>query len=206
MAVVNGYATIAEVRDQLADASAQLDLELLEKAVNASSRAIDRYCGRRFWLDASVTTRTYLVCDPCTVFVDDIGTRTGVIVKTGTDGVTFPTTLASTDFILEPRNADVVAGGDTADAFAFWQVSSLVGAPWYVHPHRPTLSVTARFGWSAVPPDVNEACILKATSLFKRKDAPFGVAGFGEFGAVRITRRDPDVVDLLNPFMLPGFA
>jgi hypothetical protein len=42
--------------------------------------------------------------------------------------------------------------------------------------------------------------ILKAASLFKRKDAPFGVAGINDFGPVRITRTDPDVIDLLRSF------
>lgn len=73
-------------------------------------------------------------------------------------------------------------------------------------PNLPTVQVTARFGWSAVPYQVNEATILKAASLFKRKDAPFGVAGFNEFGAVRITRKDPDVLELLSDFARPMYA
>lgn len=206
MPVVNGYCTVAELRDHLADASSTLDTDLLERAINASSRAIDRYCGRRFWLDALVTTRTYTVTDPTVAFVDDIGTRTGLIVKTGTDGVTFDTTLTSTDYILEPRNADVVASGNTVDAHAFWRISSLQGSLFTVDSLRPTLSVTAKFGWSSVPVDIVEATLLKATALFKRKDAPFGFSGFGDLGVVRVSRRDSDVMDLLDPFMLPGFA
>jgi hypothetical protein len=203
VAVVNGYCTTAQLREHLADSSSTLTTALLERAINASSRAIDRHCHRRFWLDTDVATRTYIVDDQLCAYVDDIGSRTGVVVKIGTDGTTFPTTLTvDTDYILEPRNADKYVT-TTFDAYAFWQIR-MVGAhrlyPYYGH---PTLSVTAKHGWSAVPSEVEEACILKAASLFKRKEAPFGVAGFGEFGVVRISRTDSDVVELLGTYVIP---
>lgn len=205
MAVVNGYCTTTQLRTHLGDTNS-LTTELLERAINAASRAVDRYCGRRFWLDTSTSTRTYEITNGGKVFVDDIGTRTGVVVKIGTDGVTFPTTLTvNTDFILEPRNADQYASA-SFDAYAFWEVRAVNGRIFYPSSDGPAMSVTARYGWSAVPPEVEQAAILKAASLFKRKDAPFGVAGFGEFGAVRITRSDPDVMDLLEGYTLPGFA
>lgn len=206
MALVNAYATVAEVRTHLADSTSLLATELLERAINAASRAIDAHCGRRFWRDALVTARTYRVECSEYVYVDDISTRTGLIVKTGTDGVTFDTTVASTDYILEPGNADVLAAGDTVDPFAFWKIAAVGGTTFTVDRRYPTLQVTAKFGWSSVPYEVQEATILKAASLFKRKDAPFGVAGFGEFGVVRIGRNDPDVMELLGRFTQPGFA
>lgn len=207
MAVVNGYCTTAQLRTHLKDDGSNLTTELLERAINASSRAVDRYCGRRFWQDSGTATRTYIITDLQKVFVDDISTRTGLVVAVGTNGVTFPTTLtADTHFILEPRNADKYASTDF-NAYAYWQLRAVNGFFFPLYGFGPTLSVTARHGWSAIPPEVEEATILKAAALFKRKDAPFGVAGFNEFGAVRITRSDPDVVDLLdNGYRLPGFA
>lgn len=204
MAVVNGYCTVPQLRGHLKDEGARLDDALLERAINAASRAVDRHCGRRFWRDASAVTKSYVPTHSSILFVDDISTRTGLVVSVGSDGSTFPTPLTSTEFVLEPRNADVFAGGDTADAYAFWQIKRLTGA-WTVN-DLPTVQVTARFGWSAIPPEVEEATILRAASLFKRKDAPFGVAGFNDFGAVRITRADPDVMDLLSTYQLAGFA
>lgn len=203
MAVTNGYCTTAELREHLADGSSQLTTAMLERAINASSRAIDRYCGRKFWLDAAVAVRTYTVDSPNSTFVDDIGSRTGVVVETGTDGSTFPTVWASTDYILEPRNAGIVGSGSTADAYAFWEIRAIAGRAFTVDCIRPTLRVTAKFGWSAVPPDVNEACILKAAALFKRKDSPTGVASFGDFGVVRVGRNDPDVMELLSTYKNP---
>jgi hypothetical protein len=207
MSVVNGYCSVAELRNHLRDDGTKLNDSSLEKAISAASRAIDDHCDRTFWLDSGVAERTYVVTDRQVAFVDDIGSRTGLVVKTGTDGATFPTTLTvGTDFILEPRNADKFAGA-TGPAFAFWQIRLIgyrvflgAGYPW------PTLSVTARHGWSAVPDEVNQACILKAAALFKRKDAPFGIAGVNDFGPVRITRADPDVIDMLATYAPSGFA
>jgi hypothetical protein len=36
--------------------------------------------------------------------------------------------------------------------------------------------------------------------LFKRYDSPLGVAGFGDIGAIRVGRIDPDVDALIMPF------
>jgi hypothetical protein len=99
-----------------------------------------------------------------------------------------------TDFELAPLDADVDGG-----AYAWWELAPLGRS----FPDRPRVEVTARFGWSAVPDQVMEATILRAVSIFKRKEAPYGVADFGEFGPVRITRKDPDVMDLLMPFQKP---
>lgn len=201
MAVTNGYCTVAELREQFGDSGSKLSLALLERAINVTSRAIDKLCGypdRKFWLDATVETRVYRPDDPEVAWVDDIGTTTGLVIKTDTTGDgTYATTWDAADYQLEPLNADAA---DTA--YAWWRIVAIDDKTFPVAPLRPTLQVTAKFGWSAVPDDVNEACILKAASLFKRKDSPDGVANFGDFGPVRISRRmDPDVFELLWPFM-----
>lgn len=50
------------------------------------------------------------------------------------------------------------------------------------------------------PGPVVEACVILATRLFRRKDAPFGVIGSAEFGLERIAANDPDVKRLMMPF------
>lgn len=203
MALVNEYCSVQQLRDQFDDDTSAYSTASLERAINATSRAIDKHCGRRFWKDAAVVVRQYRPTRSSDVIVDDIADRTGLIVATddNLDG-TFSTVWPSSDYELGPRNADVVATGSTGDAFAFWKITAIndPGATFPVDTRRATLKVTAKFGWSAVPDDVTEACVLKAASLFKRKDAVFGVAGFNEFGSVRISRSDPDVIDLLRSF------
>ena len=82
MAVVNGYCTELELRGHLEDGGANLPTVLLERAINAASRAIDGYCRRKFWLDAAETVHSYKVGSTTRVNVDDIGSLSGLIVKT----------------------------------------------------------------------------------------------------------------------------
>lgn len=187
------YCTVEQLRAELADDKSALDETLLARAVAAASRAVEDWCGgRTFGLDATATSRVFRPCDREVADVDDIGATDGLVVETW-DGASWAT-WAPDDYQLEPLNA-----GSRATAFAWDQLVALSGG-WPVGGRRPTLRVTARWGWSEVPAQVEKATILRAIGLFKRKEAVWGVAGFGDFGAVRITRADPDVVDLLAAF------
>lgn len=196
---MNGYCSVAELREHFGDDRTQLSNDLLDRAINAASRGIDRHCGRRFWQDATVQTRTYKPDDAYVAWVDDISTTTGLIVKTDTTGdYSWATTWTiNTDYHLEPRNA---AQGDTV-AYSYTRLTAIYNELFPLHTYRDTLQVTAKFGWSDIPDDINYACLLKSASLFKRRDAVFGVAGFNQFGPVRINRADTDLLDLLRPYI-----
>jgi hypothetical protein len=57
------------------------------------------------------------------------------------------------------------------------------------------------FGWPSVPIAIKQATIIQASRIFKRLDSPLGVAGFGDLGAIRVTRDlDPDVAQLVMPY------
>ena len=69
-----------------------------------------------------------------------------------------------------------------------------------------SVRVTAVWGWPAVPPAIVEATSLQANRLYKRATAPFGIAGSPQLGQMlTITRMDPDVLALVNPFRVVGF-
>lgn len=197
MSVVAGYCSVAQLRQHFGDEGSNLTEALLERAINATSRAIDAYCGRRFWQDAAAQPKVYRCDDGYEAEVDDIATTTGLTVATDTTGDgTYATTWSASDYQLEPLNADT----DSA-AHAWWRIVAVGTQLFPVHARRTTLRVTAKYGWSEIPPAVEEACILRAAALFKRKESITGVAGFGEFGVVRIGRNDPDVVNLLGDFI-----
>lgn len=205
MAVTNGYATVAELREQFGD-DTKLTLALLERAINSASRAVDNFTGRRFWQDPAVKVRTYRPTGRVTFELNgdpngvDISTTAGLVVKsdTGLDG-TFATTWAATDFQLEPLNVD------QGDAAFSWTTITAIGDHRFVIGYpRATLQITAQFGWSAVPDEVKQATLMKAARLFRRKESPLGVIGFDEFGATRITRHDSDVVEMLQPYVRAG--
>lgn len=193
---MTGYCTVAELRGQLNDSGNRLDATELQNSIDAASREIDQYCHRRFDLDAGVSARVYPggACLP--LLIDDVGSSSGLLVETTLDGTTYATVAAS-NYELQPLNADVIS----PTAYAWWWLAE---SPAYttVWAWSRRIRVTARWGWSAAPAQVKQATLLRAAALFKRQDATYGVAGFGEFGVVRI-RLDPDVAALLAPLVKP---
>jgi hypothetical protein len=199
--LTDAYCTLAELREHMGDTSTTLTAAVAERAINAASRAIDRHCGRWFYQEAAARVRVYRPDDAYEAWVDDISTTTGLVIKTDTTGDgTYATTWASTDYQLEPLNADIVGSGSTVQPYAWWRIVAIDRYTYPSSTRRPTLQVTARFGWSAVPDDVQEACLIKAAALYERRNSPGGVAGVDGFGVVRIGRSDPDVVELLGPY------
>ena len=176
--------------------------EVLEAAINAASRSIDNYCGRRFWLDGTVATRTFVATSTTSLDVPDgIGTTTGLIIKTDPAGDgTFETTWAATDYELRPIEA--ATAFPEAEPWTSIQAIGALTFPVATATGRSDrVQITAKWGWPAVPDAVSYACRLKAARLVSRKDSPQGVAGFGDFGPVRVTsREDSDVVLLLDPY------
>lgn len=195
--VVHGYCTLAELRAHFRDTGEILDTDALTRAINSASRWIDKHTGRRFWQDSTVQSRTYRPEHSAMAWVDDISTTDGLIIATDTSGDgTYATTWAVSDYELEPENAEA-----NGQAYAWWRVRAVGNHTFPASERRRPLRVTARFGWSEVPDEVAEACILKAAAIYQRRESPLGVAGFGDFGPVRIGRYDPDVNALLAPFV-----
>ncbi|MFF5977170.1 phage gp6-like head-tail connector protein [Streptomyces sp. NPDC012769] len=194
------YGTVAALKARLNIPSADTTPDaLLQGALAAASRGIDRATGRRFWLDAEPTTRTYSTPgrvarrdDGDLLLVDDIGSATGLLVETGAGGTYAPITGYETS----PDNA-------VADGLPVTGLLRVLGG-WGTATTR--IRVTARHGWPAVPDDVTEAALIQATRLYRRKDSPEGVTGSAEWGVVRLSRRDPDVWNLIEPYVLPGFG
>lgn len=202
MALTNAYCTVAQLRTHFGDAGSALTTELLERAINATSRGIDKFCGRRFWIDPSVQTLTFDAEFNDLVWLDgmnEIATTTGLIVKTDSTGNgTYATALTlGTDFRLAPKDA-----ASKGPAYSWTRLEILKKTASYYFPvGEDAVQVTAKFGWSLVPDDVEQACVIRAAAVFKRKEAIEGIASFADLGIVRIGRRDPDVMELLQPFL-----
>ena len=194
------YTTVDELREELGG-STNLNINLLEFAVTTASRAIDEWCDRRFWRDTAVSARVFHVTDPWEpnyALIDDIATKTGLIVKTDDAGDgSYGTTWSASDFLLFPLNAD-----SKGPAYAWNEIHALKGKRFQYSNWSgiPPLQITATWGWSQVPMPVRKASLLKAVNIFKRKDAPWGIAGSNEYGLIRITRKDNDIIELLDGF------
>lgn len=175
---------------RIEDADAEGDAAELALAVTAASRSIDGYCRRQFGSTPTVEERTFtarVAADGYVLDVDDIATSTGLLI----DGqVLDPLTQH-----LEPRSARPALNG---------------GRPWtrirfgvsYWPPGDTPVAVTATWGWPEVPVSIEQACRIQAARYFKRRDAPFGIAGSPEAGSEMrlLAKLDPDVAVLVHRY------
>jgi hypothetical protein len=194
------YATLAQLKARMgiADSNTARDTDLTQRLLSAS-RDINSWTHRQFGRSEVATTRRFPV------------TRTGVDLD---------------DFWTEDELAIVPYLGQTAGTA--WDVATLALEPadgvvnqvpgwpynrismeWGSHPLWAAASwagytayVTAKWGWAAIPENVVTACLMLAVADDKAKDAPFGVAGFGDF-AVRI-RQNPMVEEKLKDYVIDG--
>ena len=194
------YATLDQLKAMRVLTTTDRDDDLTQ-ALATASRRIDRSTGeRQFWLDKTVsartfrpTGRTYCAAEGEWLTVDDIGNLTGLIVEVG-DGTTW---TAVTDYQTGPDNALAKRKPITKllrPLSTWWTLSTTL------------VRVTARWGWPAIPEEVVRASLIQANRLFMRKDSPEGVLGNAEWGVARVARVDPDVEALIGDLCLPGLA
>lgn len=190
------YITSAELKTEL-KITDSTDDAWIALVVTAASRAVDRHTRRQFGLVAAPVAR---VCAGATyrsergrwvVPIPDLMTETGLIVDVG--GTT------ATDATLEPADAE------------------LEGKPWtrlvlgylgdYTWPDADrSVTVTAQWGWTAVPATVKTATLLQAQRFYARRDSPYGVAGSPDLGSeLRLLAKvDPDVAVMLTDYWRPA--
>ena len=194
MSITLGYCTLAQVKAALRITD-NIDDTLLENAVEAASRRIDGECSRRFYADATATARTYAANRSAFLFIDDVSTLTGLIVKVDDtiSGIYSKTLTSGVDYQTEPTNA--IVQGDPVTLLRALDSVFPVG-----NNGRALIEVTAKWGWPAIPDAIREATVLLAARQFKRLDSPLGVAGFGDLGAIVVRRIDPDVAAMVAPF------
>lgn len=211
MSITNGYATLAQLKARLGITGTSEDT-LLEEAVQSASREIDKFCRRRFYKDTNATARVYDlnhdlgILDSCLAIVDDFWDTTGLIVKTDTGGDgSYATTWTTSDYQLAPLNG-IVEG---ESGWPYWKIQA-VRSLWFPSwPYRGVplarrgpapLQVTAKWGWTAVPDPVYQACLIIATANYKLKDAAFGAVGIGDLGVVTVTQV-PAAMNKLKPYV-----
>ena len=198
MAWAPDYVTLAQARAYRSISDSVDDAEL-SLAITAASRAIDRAAGRQFGVVTLAEARAYTPHwdrrrGVWLVDVDDLMTTTGLAVALDlADDLTFSTSLVAGDWRLHPMNA------------------SQRGVPWTQLEVRHDASaqplarvggvqVTALWGWSSVPDDIEQACLLQVSRIFARRQSPFGVAGSPADGSELrlLDRLDPDVAVMVR--------
>lgn len=191
MALVNAYATLADVKRNLSITDS-VDDALLELCITSASRAIDNMTERTFF--QTTATRVFIPDDSFFCPIDDLYTLT--TLKTADDAdQEYDITWGVKDRQLEPLNG-TINGTE-------WPYTAIRAVGDYLFPtvgSEATVQVTGVFGWPSVPIAIEQATILQAARYFKRSDSPMGVAGFDAMGVVRLSNVDPDIYTLLEPY------
>lgn len=195
--MANEYITSAEFRAYLREQPTYTsDDDEFDDVRTSASRAVDVYCGRRFYQTDPATARTFRAVSSALVLVDDISTTTDLVVKSDSAGDgTFATTWTiNTDFLLEPANGV----RDGIEGWPYTRIVALDTKSFPILTRRPGVQVTAKWGWAAVPEPVKLATKMLALEHYRQRDTPFGVMGMGDF-AMRV-RANPQVALLLDPY------
>ena len=192
MPITNGYCTLAQIKaaTRITDA---LDDFLLEMAVESASRLIDSECDRNFY-SGGTATRDFIPNNSYVVDTDDLTSIVSVKLDDAGE-LLFPITLATTDYQSEPVNQRV-----SGNAFPITRLRMIGDHLLPVWGQQATVRIEGVYGFTPTPIQVVQACVIQAGRIFKRNDSFLGIAGFGDMGAVRVGKVDPDVAMLIRPF------
>lgn len=194
------YITSSDLKSELGIDAGDTSLDAqVARWVTAASRAVDDWTHRQFGKLDEPDTWTYEAeWDRHELawyaIVDDITDTTGLVVQWDGDA----TAVDAGDYVLLPRNA-------VAKGMAYERVK-ITGR--YGSGRIRELTVTAAFGWQAVPASIKEATMLQAARLEARKASPFGVAGSPSEGSeIRLSDRiDVDARSSAKPYRRDWWA
>lgn len=198
MAIVFGYATLAEVKASKRIASTNAgDDEFIEQLVEAASRYIDNVTGRRFYTTTADETRTF-TADGGVVYPGDLLSIT--TLKTDDDGDrTYEVTWATTDYDLLPENAAL-------DGRPYVSIEPSPQGRYGFPTQRKGVQIAGKFGFCATasrPDDINLACLMIVTTAYQNRfgNGSEGVATITGAGVV-ITPKDipAGAVEIINRY------
>ncbi|MEM9773333.1 MAG: phage head-tail connector protein [Chloroflexota bacterium] len=185
MPITNGYATLQEVKDELGIADNTEDTQL-ERNIEAASRVIDGVKAPLVFYTTSgdeVFQAHFAdelhITKPCV-------SVSAVAIDSGGDW-SYATTLPTADYVTEGSPIHTIRLNPSA-ANRFPLAARGV-------------RVTGVWGYSdSVPTAIQEACVMIAKRLYKRKDAVLGVLGSTPVknAEIQYAKNDPDIMLLLN--------
>ena len=184
------YVDLTELSDYLRNTIVADEVEI-QAALSAAENAINSYCQRTFTVPTAATTRTFIGCHSYVMVVPDIANTTNLAIVN--DG----STLSASDYQLEVSPSTVGPVGIDGRTWPYTRIRRIAGY-WDVDSDgEATISITARWGWPAVPAEVEMATKLLARDYLLARDTGFGIVQVGDFS--RRVAANGVVTDLLGP-------
>ena len=158
-------------------------------AASAAEDAVTNFCGRSFTIAGASTARSIIPHMSSTLLLIYDCVSVATVVEAGSS-------LAATSYQLEPINGLDQDGTVTP----YTRIRKLYQVPWFNRYDEATIVVTAAWGWATVPTSVKMATLIIGKDILKQRDVNSGVAGFSDFGAVRV-RTNPIAKELLQSYV-----
>jgi hypothetical protein len=165
------------------------DDQFAELCLSAAKVGVAKFCRRSFGAPSGSAVSRVFVPGRDVVWIDDLASTSGVVVSN------YGSTVTADDMQFEPLN-------QLTDAMTYTPYTAirLKSSWWHQRGQEATVTVTSdQWGWTGGAPDMVRRTQLElAKDLFQFKDMRGGVAGFGEFGAIRL-RENPAIAMMLDP-------
>jgi len=194
--LLNLYCTPEMLKSRAGITDNHDDFEILG-ACRAVSRWIDeQYCERFFY--RLTATKTFNAVDWYCLKVPDLVSVTTLKTDEDGDGVFETTWTADVDYQLLPVNAATELEPKPYDEIK--AIGSKLFPVVYGRGVRTNrVQIAGVWGWPAVPAPVTEAAKILSGDYLKLGGMAFGVAGYGEYGAVRARMSNP-AMEMLNAY------
>lgn len=202
------YCGMEELKSRLQIEDTDDDYEI-QLACSTVTDWITSYCGRHFY--QITESRTYRPDNVWNILIDDIVTCNSVDLDYDGDGIyevhwipNINFQLLRYDYNYNQHDMGIARPSNYIQVLQGTNSAGTAGGEWlpwlWPFTRQDRVKVTGTWGWPTVPPNVTQAALILAADLFKAKDAPWGVAGIGDMGMVKV-QSNPWVVELLRPYI-----
>ena len=183
------YLTTEQIKAYCRNEKPTEDDEWLEIAGDAAEDSVDTSLQRRVALAASTaTTRTYRPTSWDRLRIHDCTEISAV----SNDGAT----VLPAAYQLEPLNGLTWAG----ESVPYEEIVLPSGGLWIIDGRRATVTVTAKWGWPAIPQRILQAALVVAKEyVVNRDEVKLGLVGFSDVGGV-VARTNPIVKEVIKDY------
>ena len=180
-------ATLDDVKDFVRTTLTGVEDDIITNSLSAAIGLINETTQRDWSVATTATARVYAPDFGSAVLRIHDCTSVTSVVENGA------TLTAGTSYQLEPLNGRSWSG----QAVPYTQIRKLTGS-WYVYGGQATVTVTATWGWAAIPAQIVEAVKILTKDIIDHRDIRFGTQ-VTDMGASRV-RQASLISDLIATF------